>query len=106
MRTNAQLWNDLLWTSGCDLEKPKCLHHITNYQFTPCGEPVLQAGTFGPKVWIQLANRKSATQMTNLIKMASAHTAHKTLGHWLEPTQHNHKQHSVLKQQRDDIASW
>jgi hypothetical protein len=41
MREDAQLWNDLLWSSGGALELPKCSYHCLHYNFDPNGSPVL-----------------------------------------------------------------
>ncbi|KAG7358422.1 reverse transcriptase RNA-dependent DNA polymerase [Nitzschia inconspicua] len=40
---DAQLWNDLLDSSGGALEVRKCMFHLAHYQFTPRGAPVLQS---------------------------------------------------------------
>ena len=47
MRKDAQLWNDLLWVSGGDLELPKCSYHLLHYMFTADGAPILQGGQVG-----------------------------------------------------------
>merc|ERR1712155_12958 len=41
MQHDAQLWNDLLWTSGGKLELPKCGYHTVYYTFKPNGTPIL-----------------------------------------------------------------
>ena len=40
MSHDAQLWNNLLWQSGGDLESSKCLCHVSDHQFAPRGESV------------------------------------------------------------------
>ena len=37
MQKDAQLWHDLLWTSGGKLELPKCGYHIVDYEFDGYG---------------------------------------------------------------------
>jgi hypothetical protein len=39
---DAQLWNDLLSSSGGALEIPKCVYHLAHYGFIEAGCPVLQ----------------------------------------------------------------
>jgi hypothetical protein len=34
---DAQLWNDLLSSSGGALEIPKCVYHLAHYGFTEAG---------------------------------------------------------------------
>ena len=42
MEADAQLWNDLLWSSGGKLELPKCSYHVVYYDFEPSGVPVMR----------------------------------------------------------------
>ena len=41
MQHDAQLWNDILWSSGGKLELSKCGYHTSYYIFNPDGTPVL-----------------------------------------------------------------
>ena len=37
MKEDAQLWHDLLWASGGQLELPKCGYHVVDYEFDNSG---------------------------------------------------------------------
>jgi hypothetical protein len=45
MRYGAQLWHDLLWTSGGALELTKCQYYLMDWDFTIAGAPILNTGT-------------------------------------------------------------
>jgi hypothetical protein len=82
MQSDAQLWNDLLWTSGGALELPKCTYHVINYAFTLDGAPILQGGQVGGDIILQTGDRMNQHK----IPFKSAHCSHKTLGHYKEPS--------------------
>ena len=43
MKANAQIWSNLLSTTGGALELSKCSYHVMAWQFTGRGSPVLIA---------------------------------------------------------------
>ena len=47
MQEDTQLWNDLLWSSGGDLELIKCSYHVLHWIFSSTGAPLLQSGKVG-----------------------------------------------------------
>jgi hypothetical protein len=58
---DAQLWNDLLSSSGGALEIPKCVYHLAHYRFTEAGCPVLQPSPVDtPPLQIQEARATSS----------------------------------------------
>ncbi|KAG7374485.1 hypothetical protein IV203_013580 [Nitzschia inconspicua] len=75
---DAQLWNDLLDSSGGALEVRKCMFHLAHYQFTPRGAPVLQS--FAPdQLTVQV--QESGPHGTKVpIKYLQPTTSRKTLG--------------------------
>ena len=100
MREDAQLWNDLLWSSGGALELPKCSYHYLHYNFTPNGSPILRPGRIGPNLVIQTGDRKGE----QVIPPMSAYKAHKTLGHYKSPAGGEVKQIEILRKQSDLLA--
>ena len=48
MLYDAQLWGDLLYSSGGDLELSKCAYHLVEHQFKPDGTPSMILGQFAP----------------------------------------------------------
>lgn len=97
MRLDAQLWNDLLWTSAGALELIKCSYHVIHYQFTSDGAPILQAGQVGPDLILDSGDRSTSQKIPSL----TAHTAHKTLGHYKDPAGNQSKQYDKLKEKSD-----
>ena len=102
MKHDAQLWNDLLWVSGGDLELPKCSYHVIHYQFAKNGTPSLQGGQVGEAMIIQTGDRMAAQTIPPL----SAHTAHKTLGHWKDPAGNQEQQRRRLKKKSDEEGTF
>ena len=88
MRHDAQLWNDLLWSSGGALELPKCTYQVIHWQFTADGSPVLQGGQVGEPILLHSGDRSNLQK----IPSRSAHSAHKTLGYYKDPAGNQTKQ--------------
>lgn len=81
MNQDAQKWNDLPWASRGDLERAKCLCHMTECFFDEKGRPMLWPGKFGPEIRMQPSDGTTATDNSNLIEQRSAYELHRTLGH-------------------------
>jgi hypothetical protein len=95
---DAQLWNNILWSSGRALEHSKCLYRYLKTEFPPTGIPTFMAGSFGTPIKIRNA---SGTEM-NLTHM-SAYTAYKTLGTYQAATQNQQTQFEVLKKKASHL---
>jgi hypothetical protein len=52
---DAQLWNDILWSSGGALENSKCSYWYLKTEFTPTGILMFMAGSFGSPITIRNA---------------------------------------------------
>ena len=102
MQHDAQLWNDLLWASGGDLELPKCSYHVLLWKFSSSGAPLLEAGKFGDAIVVKSGDRNRNESITQ----KSAYTAHKTLGHYKEPSGNQRKQYYALKAKSDKAAKF
>jgi hypothetical protein len=77
MRTDAQVWSDLLWISGGLLELPKCSYHHVHFDFSPDGKPAMRLGLVAPQINIT----DNSTGESIPITSKSAYNPHKTLGH-------------------------
>ncbi|KAG7361856.1 reverse transcriptase RNA-dependent DNA polymerase [Nitzschia inconspicua] len=75
---DAQLWNDLLDSSGGALEVRKCMFHLAHYQFTPRGAPILQS--FAPDQLTVQVQESGPHGTTVPIKYLQPTTSRKTLG--------------------------
>ena len=79
---NAQHWSDLLHASGGALELSKCSFHLLRWSFSISGAPVLTVPDDIP----DLVARDPQTAHEHRLPMLSPFTAHKTLGHYKEPS--------------------
>ena len=94
MQHDAELWNNLLWQSGGDLELSKCLYHVSEYNFTPRGEPVLHNDFNSMKISVP-----SNTETCNLvINRKSPFTDHETLGCFKSPSGNQTQQLLALRE--------
>jgi len=100
MQHDAQIWSDLLWSSGGELELPKCTYHVINWNFTVAGAPSLQAGDVGQPMILQSGDRSA----THVIPFRSAYSSHKTLGHYKSPAGNQTKQFQALLEKSNQIA--
>jgi hypothetical protein len=55
MKHDGHLWNNILWSSGGDLNLNKCLYHHIQYSFTHKGEPFLSGDKVGPSLVLSSA---------------------------------------------------
>jgi hypothetical protein len=90
LQTDAQLWSNLLSSSGGILELTKCLYYIIDYEFDPTGNPKMMIPNHQP---LQISTSPEST--VQCIQMYEANAAHKTLGCYRaldgnETTQFNH----------------
>ena len=98
---DVQLWADLLWLSGGYLELPKCSFHLIAYKFDKRGAPFLKSFPSGQaRIVIKDPKTGAPVEITHL----SSATAHKTLGHWLEPCGRGVQQMKKLKSKVQDIS--
>ena len=79
---NAQLWTELLHASGGALELSKCSFHLLRWSFSISGAPVLTV----PDDLPDLVARDPQTSNKHILPMLSPYKAHKTLGHYKEPS--------------------
>jgi hypothetical protein len=88
---DAQLWNDLLYTSGGLLEITKCSYHIIRYVFDSTGRPRMDAKVHNPSMTVADPHG-IATPVTFL----STSTSHDTLGHTKAPDDNNRAQLAAI----------
>jgi exonuclease III len=97
---DAQLWGDLLYASGGDLELSKCAYHLVEHKFKSDGTPVMEPGLIGPRLTLQSGDRKSVIT----IKQLKVDESYKTLGCHKEPLGTQLTQYTTLKKKSDDYA--
>lgn len=76
MQHDAQLWHDLLWSSGGALELPKCFYQILHWDFLD-GKPMLMC-TRNTNLEVRDSNGE-----TIQIKKQSPYSSRHTLGHFI-----------------------
>ena len=90
MQEDAQLWNDLLWSSGGCLELPKCGYHTIYYRFHSSGIPYLNH-QHTHQVTIQSPDRTDIP-----IQQKNIYTPRKNLGHFKSPADTYQAQYNVI----------
>ena len=101
-QTNAQLWSNLLYASGGALELSKCSFHLLRWSFSVSGAPVLTVPDDIP----DLVARDPQTNATHCIPRLCPYTAHKTLGHYKEPSGSQKEQTKQLQILCNDQVSF
>ena len=96
---DAQLWSDLLWSSGGALEHSKCSYQYLQTEFTDTGRPFFRGGQFGTPITIQDASGTSTT-----LNQLSAYKSFKTLGTYQAATHCQHTQFEVLKKKAVNLS--
>ena len=89
---DAQLWSNILWSSGGALEHLICSYHYLKTDFTETGRPFFRGGQFGKKIII-----KDASGTPTILKQLSAYTPFKTLGTFQAATHCQHTQFQALQ---------
>jgi exonuclease III len=77
MRDDAQLWSDLLWSSGGALELSKCSYQILHWEFGTDGTPKIVTELVDEVVPVM---NPDGTGITDLIPQLEVTKEHKTLG--------------------------
>ena len=88
---DAQLWSDILWSSGGALELDKCSYHYLRTDFDKHGAPILRTGRHGEPIVISDPHGRSTT-----LKQLSVYSPYKTLGTQQCPGSAQRSQSSVL----------
>jgi hypothetical protein len=91
MRFDAQLWHNLLWTSGGALKLTKCKYHLMDWNYTIAGTPILGTGTMEDHIKLI-----SPVGDKLCIKQLGCSTSYKTLGAFIEPFQHQSTKYKYL----------
>ena len=98
---DAQGWHDLLQASGGALEVSKCTFQLLSWTFNKHGCPLAQGLTGNQG--IRIATGKGQYQQ---IPEVSAHTAHKTLGHYKDPAGNQNRQRQILTDKSNKAAGF
>jgi hypothetical protein len=91
MRHDAQLWHDILWTSGGALELTKCQFHLMSWNHTVHGDPILETGLSDQSIDLE-----SPFGEKLCIRQLGCGQSYKTLGAFVEPLQHQQTQYRYL----------
>jgi exonuclease III len=94
---DAQLWHDILWSTGGALETSKCSYQSMRFDFSSSGVPFLRHGSHGPPIIIKDPNGEDIT-----IQQLPVTQAYKILGTYQAAVVRQRQQHSVLKKKSND----
>jgi hypothetical protein len=78
LKTKAQTWERLLYSTGGQLELPKCLHYLMMFNFQPDGTPTLRPATDMGTDLIRMTTGASLTSTE--IEHRDCSKAHRTVG--------------------------
>jgi exonuclease III len=102
-KTNATIWSHLLQATGGALELSKCSYHVLYWKFSSQGAPVLcniQSEIPALEVPDPITNTSETLEYLPPTK------AHKTLGHFKEPSGLHKEQYRQLKAKSDQITDF
>jgi hypothetical protein len=98
---DAQEWHNLLQASGGALELSKCTYQALSWTFNTEGRPFAQGIAETEGICI-----KTGPNQVQNIPEVSAHTAHKTLGHYKDPAGNQNRQSQILKEKSNKAAAF
>jgi Reverse transcriptase (RNA-dependent DNA polymerase) len=104
LRYNAQVWANVLGTSGGSLELTKCSCHLAVWTFADKGDPVLIHTQQPAELPLNVTD--PLTKASHALEFLSPYTAHKTLGHYKEPAGTQSTQYRKLWAKSDDITEF
>lgn len=81
MQSDAQLWNNLLYTTGGKLELSKCSFHLLHFEYLPSGRPIPVLDKYVNAIHIIDSETKESIPITS----KRSFELHKTLGHYKAP---------------------
>jgi len=93
LRSDIQVFSELLWTTGGKLEPKKCNFTLMHWKFKENGEPYLDNTTHNA---INITDTQG--NICSVIKYVPPDKATKYLGHYKEVIGSQHKQERVLQQ--------
>lgn len=88
---DAQIWHNLLWASGGDLEISKCLYQFLTFDFKPDGTPTVRKGNHGARIQIQNSEKQPMT-----IRQIPADEEYKLLGTYQAANHQQEQQFQTL----------
>jgi exonuclease III len=101
--SNAKYWADLLSVTGGALELSKCSYHVMYWKFSAQGAPVL---TNMKAELPPISVSDPHTQQEQVLEYLHPYAAHKTLGHYKEPSGIQVQQVAKLKDKSDSITEF
>jgi hypothetical protein len=97
---DTQLWNDILFVSGGQLELSKCSFHFLQFDFDPDGTPQIST-----KIPGNITITDAATGSDINMKALPPHAPHKTLGHWMSPAGNSKTQLTTIREKVQVIST-
>jgi exonuclease III len=104
LRSNAQIWANLLGASGGALELSKCSYHLVEWKFSLQGDPVLISNQHLAAQPISVVD--PSTHQVHKLTSLSPYSAHKTLGHYKEPAGSQYTQCQQMRQKSDESTAF
>ena len=102
-KDNATLWSQLLQATGGALELSKCSYHVLYWKFSAQGAPVL-SNIKSEIPELEVLDPISATTYT--LEYLPPTMAHKTLGHYKDPSGLQKTQYRQLKLKSDSVTDF
>ncbi len=102
-KDNATLWSQLLQATGGALELSKCSYHVLYWKFLAQGAPVL-SNIKSEIPELEVLDPISATTYT--LEYLPPTMAHKTLGHYKDPSGLQKTQYRQLKLKSDSVTDF
>jgi hypothetical protein len=96
---DAQLWSDILWSSGGALEHAKCSYRYLKTDFSSSGIPYFRGGSFGTPITISDGAGKPT-----VLEHKSDYEAYKTLGTYQAATKHQRAQFDKLQKKATNLV--
>jgi zinc-binding in reverse transcriptase/Endonuclease/Exonuclease/phosphatase family len=96
---DAQLWSDILWSSGGALEHGKCSYRYLKTDFASSGIPYFRGGAFGTPITIH-----DGHGVSTVLEHKSAYDAYKTLGTYQAATKHQRAQFEALQKKATHLV--
>jgi hypothetical protein len=98
MTHDAQLWNDLLWSSGGALEQTKCSFHLIQSDWNQDGHPFLKGGQYSPPITLHDGMK------INQVRQKSNYESHRTLGCYINPSHSQQQCYTTIQAKNTQFA--
>ena len=101
----AQWWENLLWSTGGELELSKCFFYVMHWYFDEKGQPQLANNETLKRLKCEIKITESATNQEANIRLLDSSEDHTTLGVKANPTGDSHGEAIRMKNKSKCIAT-